>query len=402
MTREYRYISADSHNEVPPDKWTHWVPSQFRDRAPRRIKLKDGRDAIVSEGRPIVYGGTGLYGGGPAEIFDPTRLDYENTPGTGMPERRLKEQDRDGIDAEIIFALHARNTSIKDKDAYIAILSAYNDFMAQEFCAAAPDRLFFVGLLPNIGADEDIAEMERCAKMGIKSVVLCNFPSGQSFPSKEDDRFWAAAVDMGMPICIHTGLPGRVGGRTTTLFKYPQMPEGEDRPPIDYLERIARHGIHHCGALEATQLILSGVFDRFPSLQIYWAENNIGWIPYFYEQMDNAYEVNRYWAERLLGMPPLKQRPSEYLRQHALWGFWDDPVGIELRHKVGVDRILWSNDFPHVVTRWPNSMQLIDEQLREVPVDDKRKILAENAIKFFKIDGVAASPVGQEGQAVRA
>jgi predicted TIM-barrel fold metal-dependent hydrolase len=335
-------------------------------------------------------------------VFDPTYLDYENAPGTGLTERRLQELDQDGIDAEIIFALHARNTSIRDKDAFIGILRAYNDFMLQEFCVPEPDRLIWVGLLPNIGADEDIAEMERCAKMGVKAMVLCNFPSGQSFPSAEDDRFWAAAVEMGMPLTIHTSLPHRVAGRGTSLFKYPKEPEGESRPPIDYLERIARHGIPHSGALEATQLVLSGVFDRFPTLQIYWAENNIGWIPYFYEQMDQAYETNRFWAERFMGMKPLKQLPSEYLKQHALWGFWDDRTGVELRHKVGVDRIMWSNDFPHVVTQWPNSLRLIEKQLGDVPADEKRLILAENAIKFFKLDGVAASEAFYETLPVRA
>ena len=68
---------------------------------------------------------------------------------------------------------------------------------------------------------------------------------------------------------------------------------------MDFVERVARHGIHHCGAIEAVQLILSGVFDRFPKLQIYWAENNIGWIPYFYQQMDQVYKVSCSWAERL-------------------------------------------------------------------------------------------------------
>ena len=118
MTREYRYILADTHNEVPSDKWTHWVPDHLKDRALRRIKLTNGRDAIVSEGRSIVYGGTGLYGGGPPEVLGSTYLDYENAPGTGLTERRLQELDQDGIDAEIIYALHARNTPIPDKDAF--------------------------------------------------------------------------------------------------------------------------------------------------------------------------------------------------------------------------------------------------------------------------------------------
>ena len=55
MARKYRYFSADSHYESLPESWTHRVPAKYRDRAPRRIKLADGRDAIVDEGQPLEY-----------------------------------------------------------------------------------------------------------------------------------------------------------------------------------------------------------------------------------------------------------------------------------------------------------------------------------------------------------
>ncbi len=57
MSRKYRYFSADSHFESLPETWTHRVPVKFRDRAPRRIKLADGRDAIIEEGQPLEYRG---------------------------------------------------------------------------------------------------------------------------------------------------------------------------------------------------------------------------------------------------------------------------------------------------------------------------------------------------------
>jgi predicted TIM-barrel fold metal-dependent hydrolase len=132
---------------------------------------------------------------------------------------------------------------------------------------------------------------------------------------------------------------------------------------------------------------LSGVFDRFPKLQIYWAENNIGWIPYFYQQMDQAYKVNCSWAEPMLGLKRLSRLPSEYLQEHAHWGFWDDPIGMEVRRYIGVDRIMWSTDFPHIVSRWPESRKLVDEQFVGVPEQERHAILAGNAVKFFHLDG---------------
>ena len=386
MAREYRYISADSHFESPPDQWTHRVAKEYRDRAPRRIKLAGGGDALVLEGKPLVYGGTSLFGGRSPEIFDPTRLDYDNTPGCGSAKQRLREQDQDGIDAEVLFALDVRNSAIQDKAALIAVVRGFNDYFAEEYCAVDRDRLIGMAVLPNVGVDEDIAEMERCKRAGLKGAWLSTFPSGKSYPAPEDDRFWAAALDLDMPLVVHTSFPTKVGSRDTPLFKYAREPQGEKRPPTDFVQRFARQAPHHSGSVEASQLIIAGVFDRFPKLQIYWAENNVGWLPYFFEQIDHEYTVNRHWAERSLGLPQLKRLPSEYLKENAHWGFFEDHVGVRLRHEIGVDRIMWSTDFPHIVTRWPNSLKVLESQMAGVPAEERQKMVAKNAIEFFRLE----------------
>jgi predicted TIM-barrel fold metal-dependent hydrolase len=386
MARHYRYISADGHFESPPEQWIHRVPKQYRDRAPRRIKLANGHDGLLLEGSRLIYGGTSLYGGRAPENFDPTIMDFDATPGCGSPEQRLREQDQDGIDAEVLFALDVRNSAIRDRSALIAIVHGFNQYMAEEYCAVDRDRLIAAAVLPNVGAAEDIVEMEDCKRLGLKAAWLRTFPSGKTYPTPEDDRFWAAALDLDMPLIVHTSFPAHVGSRETPLFKYPQEPEGEQRPPTDFVQRLARQGPFHTGSVEASQLVVAGVFERFPKLQIYWAENNVGWIPYFYEQMDHEYTVNRFWAERHLGLPKLKRLPSEYLREHAYWGFFEDHVGVRLRHEVGVDRMMWSTDFPHVVTRWPHSLKVLESQMRGVPEDEQKKMSALNAVKFFRLD----------------
>ena len=385
MPRDYRYFSADSHFESLPETWTHRVPAQYRQRAPRRVKLPDGRDAILEEGLPLEYRGTNLFAGKSPEEFNPVCLTFETSAGAGSPQQRLKEQDADGIDGELLFASEARNTKIKDRNVFLALIRAFNDYFIEEYCAVDPERLVGVAVMPDIGAGENIAEMKRCKEKGFKAVRLHTFPSGKSYPTAEDDEFYAAALDLNMPITIHTSFPRRTDERDIYLMKYPKEPQGEDRP-FDFLQRLARQGIYHCGAVEAAQLILAGVFDRFPKLRFYWAENNVGWIPYFYQQMDQTYKVNYSWAERLLGLPKLKRLPSEYLREHALWGVFDDPIGIQLRHMIGVDKIMWSTDFPHIVTRWPKSRELVQEQFAGVPEDEKRAMLAGNAVKFFHLD----------------
>jgi predicted TIM-barrel fold metal-dependent hydrolase len=387
MARSYRYISADSHWEVPVDKWTHLVPQQYRERAPRRVKLPHGGDGFFVEGRPMTYGGTGHYAGHTPEDFDVVIVDYDTSAGSGPPEQRLREQDADGIDAEIMYPGGGSQSvrAIADPGARKAIVGALNEYLA-EYCSVAPDRLLALGVLANKGVEEDLAELEHIKGLGLAGIVMETYPSGKSVPSPEDDKFWATAVDMQMPVTIHTSFSRGPGRRGEFMLKYPIEPVGDMRPPVDLVDRMARYGTRHCGSLELCQMIMDGVFDRNPKLKIYWAENNIGWIPAFYEQMDRNYKVNRFWVERYLGWKPLKRLPSEYAREHAYWGFFDDPVGVRLRHDVGVDHILWGSDFPHEVCYWPNTMEVMEDQLAEVSADERRKMMADNAIEFFHLD----------------
>ena len=100
--------------------------------------------------------------------------------------------------------------------------------------------------------------------------------------------------------------------------------------------------------------------------------------------MDHEYSVNCFWAERYLGLNKLKRPPSEYLLEQAYWGFFEDHVGVRLRHEVGVDHMMWSTDFPHIVTRWPNSLKILDPEMAGVS-QEETKMVAGNAINFFAL-----------------
>ena len=108
-------------------------------------------------------------------------------------------------------------------------------------------------------------------------------------------------------------------------------------------------------------MIAAGVFDRFPKLRIYFAETQIGWLPSALEQMNDTYERNRYWMERDYGVSQFKRPPSEYFLEHTLWGFLYDKVGMQCRHYLNVDNLMWGNDFPHSAGNWPNSQSILEE-----------------------------------------
>jgi Amidohydrolase len=97
------------------------------------------------------------------------------------------------------------------------------------------------------------------------------------------------------------------------------------------------------------------------------------------------YDRHVRWAERLLGFKPLRRCPSEYIREHCLWGFQFDRVGVELRHKINVDRLIWGSDFPHQESDWPESMDVIARNFAGVPDHEKYKMVCGNAIEFFHL-----------------
>ncbi|HEY2988651.1 MAG TPA: amidohydrolase family protein [Candidatus Binatia bacterium] len=381
--RKVQMISGDSHLDIPPERWTQRVPARWRERAPRRVKMASGDDAFVVENRRPHSPGLQVTGVS-YDQHDLHGISYDG-PGTGTPEQRLREQDMDGVDGEILFTHPVYMNSwrgITDDEPYKAMIHAYNGWLAEQYCAYAPDRLIAMGLIPDTGIDDAVAEMEYCARAGLKGVCLYRFPGGKTFPTAEDDRFWEAALSLKMPVTAHTNGGTTRFGKEGPVFRYNKGPARQvpGRDPVSLMIRFASDN-----ALAPMQLAFAGVFDRFPDLRVYWAETQIGWIPYCLAQIDDTYERNRHWAYRQWGLEPLKKKPSEYLRQYNLWGFMKDPHGVRLRHDIGVKTLLWGSDFAHATGDWPHSRKVIDETFTGVPEDERYAMLAGNAIAFFRL-----------------
>jgi uncharacterized protein len=392
MPRNYRYVSADSHLEIDSKYWLGHVPAKYHDHAPRLVRQPNGSDAwTIGEKIMRPAAAADLYGGKGRDQYVPFEGRYEGTPGTGSAEQRLREQDQDGIDAEVLFPSQQGGPKfwrrVEDDDAYKAIVRAYNTWLKEEYCAVDPERLIGVGILPLVNnVDDVIEELEFCAEAGFKTVLLQGFPTGKAYPSAEDDPFWARSLELGMPISVHVDLE-RTGERKGPLFKYPR--ESEEimkKLTQDLVYQVGRFGPSRGnGAIAAVQWVLSGLFDRFPKLRIFFAENQIGWIPFFLQGADVRYNRHHHWADRLLGLKPLRRPPSEFIREYFYWGFQFDRVGVELRHKINVDRLMWGSDFPHQESDWPESLGIIEKNFMGVPDAEKQKMVCGNAIEFFRL-----------------
>lgn len=391
--REYRYISGDTHMEVPAWRWTGRVPERYRDRAPRVVRLANGGDGFLIEGQPVREMAFDLYGGKGRDQWGPFGQTYESTPGTASPEERLECLDRDQMDAEIIFPPVVTGPrawrSIRDDAAYLAVVRAYNDFVAEEYAAFAPERFFPMGVVPATNVRDAIEEMHRCAAAGLRGVMLSAFPNGGPVPLAEDDAFWQEALTIRMPLTIHIDID-RTGAQGP-LIPYPRG-NGQG----DIAQQVARFAQR--GAVNAVQMIMSGVFDRFPALRIFMAENQIGWVPTFMTVADERYDRHIHWAKRLLGVEELPNgHPSDYVRRHILWGFQHDPAGVELRHWLGVENLIWGSDFPHQESEYPNSLRVIEQNFKGVPPEEKYRMSCGNALEFFGIRQTPSTTHGATG-----
>jgi uncharacterized protein len=390
MAREYRLMSSDGHLEVPPERWVHRVPEKYRDRAPRTVHLPDGGDALLIEGQPLLEANfLDLRAGRPAGQWQPFGLKVEDAAGTGSPEQRVKEQDMDGMDAEVLFPAMVAGPvfwrNISHDEVYNAVIRAYNDWLGEEYCAVARDRLLGMGVIPITNVDDAVEEMAHCAELGLKGILLGALPSGKGYPTPEDDKFWAAAVDLGMPVTVHVAF-NRTGARATQpTFKYPREdPQIMARLRRPFLEWLTNFGLPP--AVSIMQLVLAGVFDRFPTLKVFFAETRLGWVPFWVEHADLWYQRHVGWAEQLLGFKPLKYLPGDYVREHIYFSIQYERVAVELRQHVGVDRIMFATDFPHIECEWPNSRPLVEKIYADVPADEKYRMWAGNAVEFFKLD----------------
>ena len=383
MAREYKVISGDGHIDLNPDVWRDRVAAKWRERAPKRVKMPNGSDAVVIDGgEPNTIGITRSVRVAHHDLAKQVPT-FENSAGTGSPEQRVREQDQDGIDAEILFSqISFVLRQAKDDDFYLELIRAYNEFLAEEYMAAAPDRLFPIGVIPTSGVNDAVRELEHCAKLGLKGVKLDKFPSGKGYPLPEDDLFWKAAVEIGMPLTNHnTGRFGSGRGEPSLLYDKEPGPDVHQREPLNYFFRFTNDAM-----TGAVQMAFAGVWDRFPTLEMYWAETMIGWLEYGLWQLDDHYKRYMPMIRENWGLKYLDRPPSEYLKERNYWGFLHDPVGVRKRDCIGADKLIWGTDFAHAASEWPNSIPVMEEDFSGLPQKDRHAMLVGNTVRYFHLD----------------
>jgi predicted TIM-barrel fold metal-dependent hydrolase len=126
------------------------------------------------------------------------------------------------------------------------------------------------------------------------------------------------------------------------------------------------------------QFVNGGVFERVPQLHVVLAEVDAGWVPYVKEQVDN----------RLLRRTPgvdirRRQLPSRIIEEHFSFTYITDHFALRNRHAVGIERLMWSSDYPHGGSDWPESVRTIHADFSDIPARERDLILGGNARRLY-------------------
>jgi predicted TIM-barrel fold metal-dependent hydrolase len=369
LQKDVQIVSVDDHVIEHGTVWEDRLPAKFKEAGPRNTKDDNGNDMWTFEGRPYFNIGLNAVAGKKREEYglDPTRYS-DMLPGCYDPKERVKDMDTDGIWAQLCFPSFpgfAGSTffAATDKQLATACVSAYNDWMIDEWCAANPERQIPLVLVPFWDADATVKETERVAAKGAKAVSFTEAPHALGLPSfhtKHWDGFFKVCEEAGMPVCVHFGS----GGAPSVA------------PEAPFTTAIALFGLN--SQMCTVDLVNSRVFERFPKLKFALSEGGIGWLPYILERTDYTWERHRYYT----GMADAK-KPSEIFRSNIFGCFISDDAGLHNIDRIGEDNIMFESDYPHSDCNFPHSRKMLEESLAHVPDAVARKIAEDNARRVF-------------------
>ena len=392
-------IDIDTHIAEPEDLWTSRVSKKWGDLVPHVVKvssLPNYEVPWVLEGYDAKDDDIWILNGEPSSPtafmawagHDEPHPGHPHTladadPGSYQAEARLKHMDEVGVRAQLIFPNinlgNTQYTSVAAKEPELAmeLCRAYNDFLS-EWCSADPERLLAQTTLPLWDVQECVKEVERCAAMGHKAVLMTHSPDGLGLPWLSDphwDPVWNSAQDLGLPIAFHIG-----SGRDSFIW------EGHDRlASVMKLSTTMFMG----NADAIAELCVGGLCQRFPNLNFVSVESGIGYIPYLLEAMD--------WQWLNQGGSQMRAdwdlKPSEYFRRQIYGSFWFEDESARRALDLLQDNVFYETDFPHPTSISPgphdfsrSAREDVEAKLSDVPEEILRKVLHDNAARVYHVD----------------
>ena len=300
-------------------------------------------------------------------------IDYDHPAkgrvGVSDPHERLKDMDIDGVEAEVLFSeVTGFRYLYLLKNGGTEATRAFNRAL-HEFASVDPRRLVVSYQVAIHDIDFAVDEVQRIAAEGGKSLQLPVFPTELGLPDYFDvryDRLWGAIQETGLPICCHIGFNTAL----ENLAQRDPTPQNGITVPVIALSTAEALGMW----------AMSGVLERFPDLKLVFVEPGLGWVAWWLFIIDDMVKRQSYV------FPAITELPSFYYYRNIHLTFIDEPDAVQrLRDRLGVRNIMWSNDYPHPVSSWPNSRKLVEEQFAGVPSEERELIVSANAARVWKL-----------------
>lgn len=360
-------FSGDAHLAEPPDLYRDALPEHLQqwalwtDVEGDSIVIKMGDQNLLK-----VYKNIHDHKTGKLDCPDVRRLGGRNL------DLRLKDMERDGVDAELVFpGLGLTFGQIMDREAQRLSAQIYNDW-AWAYTEGLRDKLVAAALLPFLDMDDTIAEAERVIAMGYRTVMIPSVLPDVA-PQYNDpawDRLFALCAEKEIPLCIHTA----------TGYKNVRPMRGPGAAVYNYTSLLG-------DAINVIALLTAGgVLDRNPKAKVVLSEYGAGWLLALGERMDEGY-----FGHAPMVKPKLSRLPSQIVREQIVLCMQNDLGTLKTLRKQGVETVIFATDYPHSEGTFPYSQELVDKILDEEAIPgltraEREAVLGGTAIKLFKID----------------
>ena len=244
------------------------------------------------------------------------------------------------------------------------IFRAWNDFVIDEWCAAAPEIFVPMTIAPTWDVELAVAETERAIDRGTKALCWMEDPANLDLPGYHTD-YWhplfALCEAAELPVCMH------IGGALPSVSLAGKVPMVE----------IAAAFAH--AARSAVNMMVSPIPRKFPGIKLVWSEGGIGWITAALERADRQWDRHKHWND----ISDADVLPSEVARRNMWFCMIEEPIGLKYRHDFDVGHILWESDYPHADTPFPHTQEACKALFAGVPDDEVAAITHRNAEALF-------------------
>jgi predicted TIM-barrel fold metal-dependent hydrolase len=381
----YLLITADSHAGASPEGYGPYVEQKWQSdyqewllqsrATAERMRKVMGERSIGVDGDPATEGDR----------------NWDSA-------RRLRETEADGVVGEVIFSNTAPPFAPtmmsefgeaehgKDYARRWAGIQAYNRWLA-DYCAEAPLRRAGICQIFLPFVEESVAEIRWARENGLRGgVLLPGAPPGSGVSplyAPEYEPIYQVCEELGMPLNHHSG------GATPDFGNY--LPHSLAMFMLE-VTWWAHRALWH--------LMFSGVFERHPNLQFVLTETGTSWVPDVLDKLDSFYDRmkhNDQCSEYIFGGPTVAKMsltPSEYFqRQCHIGASFMRPHESALRHDVGLDRIMWGTDYPHVEGSHPYTREHLRLSFAGIDPDEIQQLVGLYAAMLYDFEVEKLAPL---------